>query len=114
MRLRAVKGDIAANLLRTDLSVATVARRQGVSPQYVRSLFNGEGTTFADHVRAERLTLAHEILCDPARRDRRISEIAYDTGFGDLSYFNRTFRQRYGMTPSDVRGAAPVDDEGDD
>jgi len=24
-------------------------------------------------------------------------------GFGDLSYFNRTFRHRYGITPSDAR-----------
>jgi hypothetical protein len=24
-------------------------------------------------------------------------------GFGDLSCFNRTFRQRYGITPSDAR-----------
>jgi AraC-like DNA-binding protein len=24
-------------------------------------------------------------------------------GFGDLSYFNRTFRRRYGMTPTEAR-----------
>jgi AraC-like DNA-binding protein len=24
-------------------------------------------------------------------------------GFGDLSYFNRTFRRRYAATPSDIR-----------
>jgi AraC-like DNA-binding protein len=23
--------------------------------------------------------------------------------FGDLSYFNRSFRRRYGLTPSEVR-----------
>ena len=33
-----------------------------------------------------------------------ISEIAYDSGFGDLSYFNRRFRRLYGLTPRDVRG----------
>jgi AraC-like DNA-binding protein len=32
--------------------------------------------------------------------------VAYEAGFGDLSYFNRTFRRRYGATPSDVREAA--------
>jgi AraC-like DNA-binding protein len=29
--------------------------------------------------------------------------IAFDAGFGDLSYFNRVFRQRYGDTPSGIR-----------
>jgi AraC-like DNA-binding protein len=32
-----------------------------------------------------------------------ITAIAFDAGFGDLSYFNRTFRRRYGATPSDIR-----------
>ena len=33
-----------------------------------------------------------------------IATIAYDVGFGDLSYFNRRFRRQYGMTPREVRG----------
>ena len=35
-----------------------------------------------------------------------ISSVAFDVGFGDLSYFNRTFRRRYGATPSEIRRAA--------
>ena len=36
---------------------------------------------------------------------KRVStgSIAYDVGFGDLSYFNRCFRRAYGATPSGVR-----------
>ena len=34
--------------------------------------------------------------------------IAYDVGFGDLSYFNRVFRRRYGATPSDIRQLAQL------
>jgi AraC-like DNA-binding protein len=32
-----------------------------------------------------------------------VSSIAFDVGFGDLSYFNRTFKKRFGATPREVR-----------
>jgi AraC-like DNA-binding protein len=43
------------------------------------------------------------MLIDPRCADHTISAVAYEAGFGDLSYFNRTFRRRYGATPSEVR-----------
>ena len=45
-------------------------------------------------------------LCDPSSLGQSISTIALDTGFGDLSYFNRAFRRTYGETPSDARARA--------
>jgi AraC-like DNA-binding protein len=53
-----------------------------------------------------RLEKATELLGDPKWRDRRIADIAAESGFTDLSYFNRAFRRRYGATPSDLRAAA--------
>ena len=41
-------------------------------------------------------------------RAMSISSIAYDVGFGDLSYFNRAFRRRYDATPSDIRNRRAV------
>ena len=41
-------------------------------------------------------------------KERTISAIAFATGFRDLSHFNRTFRQHFGMTPSDTRHINPV------
>jgi AraC-like DNA-binding protein len=35
-----------------------------------------------------------------------VSTIAYECGFGDLSYFNQAFRRRFAATPTDVRKAA--------
>ena len=40
---------------------------------------------------------------EPDFAERPVSSIAYDVGFGDLSYFNRCFRRAYGATPSNVR-----------
>jgi AraC-like DNA-binding protein len=46
------------------------------------------------------------MLTDPLRNGEQITAIAYDAGFGDLSYFYRVFRRRYGATPSDIRAQA--------
>jgi len=40
------------------------------------------------------------MLSEPQFSERPVSAIAYDVGFGDLSYFNRCFRRAYGVTPS--------------
>jgi len=105
-RLRAIMIDICAHLGDGDLSVADVAQRQRVSPRYVYKLFENEGLTFSSFVRDHRLVRAHRLLCDSRLADRTIGAIAFDVGFGDLSYFNRTFRRRYGATPGEVRDAA--------
>jgi AraC-like DNA-binding protein len=104
-RLKAAKADIQFNLTARDLSVASVARRQRISPRYLHRLFESEGVSFSEFVLAERLAHAHRLLVDPSCR-QPISTIAYASGFGDLSHFNHAFRRRYGATPSDVRRQA--------
>lgn len=104
-RLRAIKSDIEAHLAYSDLSPGVVASRQGVSDSYIRKLFEGEGTSFSQFVLGRRLMRAQRMLTDRRWADRSIAWIAFETGFGDLSYFNRTFRRLYGNTPSEVRGA---------
>jgi AraC-like DNA-binding protein len=104
-RLRAIQADIIANLTRRELSVDFVAARHGISPRYIRALFMDAGTTFTDFVLQQRLARAHRLLTEPHADGRAISTIAYDAGFGDLSYFNHAFRRRYGATPSDIRAA---------
>jgi AraC-like DNA-binding protein len=105
-RLRAVKADIVANLGLRELSLGTVAARHRISSSYVRKLFEAEGTSFTDFVLGERLARAHRLLADPDNLGRTIGEIALQAGFGDLSYFNRAFRRRFGGTPSGFRGIA--------
>ena len=65
-----------------------------------------QGLTFSSFVLGRRLSRAHRLLSDPHLADRSISSVAFDVGFGDLSYFNRTFRQRYAATPTEIRQSA--------
>ncbi len=108
-RLGAIKQDIASRLDQPDLSVATIAARHRVKPRWVQRLFEREGTTFTEYVLAQRLLRAYRLLTDRRHDHLKISTIALDAGIGDLSYFNRAFRRRYGVTPSELRAAATGD-----
>ena len=105
-RLQEIKHDIDRHLDQPDLSVAALAFRHGCTPRFIQRLFEAEGTTFTEYVLTRRLARAHRLLSDPRRAGDKISTIAFDAGFSDLSYFNRAFRERYGDTPSSVRAAA--------
>ncbi|MCM8730891.1 AraC family transcriptional regulator [Hephaestia sp. GCM10023244] len=103
-RRRAIKADIAARLCDSRLNITAVAAKAGISPRYVRRLFQDEGSSFSAYILGQRLERAHRLILHPGPAPRTIAAIAYACGFGDLSYFNRTFRQRFAMTPSDLRG----------
>jgi len=81
--------------------------RHRVTPRYIQRLFEHDSTSLTQFVLYERLARAHRLLGSARDARRTISEIAFAVGFGDLSYFNRSFRRRYGMTPSDVRALRP-------
>jgi AraC-like DNA-binding protein len=102
-RLRAIKSSIAEELGRRDLSVVSIAARHRLTPRYVQMLFEAEGTTFTEFLLGQRLLRAHRMLSDPRFAQRSVTSIAFDTGFADLSHFDRSFRRRYGSTPTEVR-----------
>ncbi len=102
VRLRTVAGHIDKRLSAA-LSLETVAGCLGISPRTVQRLFERQGTSFSEFVLARRLARAHASLAAGAANGRTIGDIAMACGFGDISYFNRSFRARYGATPSDIR-----------
>ena len=63
-------------------------------------MFAAAGTTFSEFVVEQRLLLARRLLLHESARRRKISDIAFTVGFNDLSYFHRTFKKRFGVTPS--------------
>jgi AraC-like DNA-binding protein len=107
-RLQAVKSEIMRNLGDYGLSVAAVAARHGVTARYIHKLFESEGRTFSEYVLDRRLFAAYRLLTNRRLANRSIASVAYDCGFADLSYFNRTFRRRYNATPTDVRSSGEL------
>jgi AraC-like DNA-binding protein len=108
-RLAAVKADIVANLHDGNLGAGMVAARNRMTVRYLHRLFESEAVTYSEFVLGHRLARAYALLRNPLHAGRGIGTIAYDLGFNDLSYFNRTFRRRYHATPSDVRNGLRLD-----
>jgi AraC-like DNA-binding protein len=64
------------------------------------------GVTPHQYLVRSRLRHAARLLPD---RDRAITDIAYDVGFGDLSNFVRTFHRAAGVSPRGFRRASKGD-----
>jgi AraC-like DNA-binding protein len=105
-RLRAVLDAIAQGAGRPDLDPSAVAGQLGVSVRYLHRLLEHSGKTFSEHVLDRRLERAHRLLRDPRLAHRKIGDLALEAGFSDLSHFNRSFRRRFGLTPSAARAEA--------
>ena len=92
----------------TDSSLAALADRLGVTDRHLRRVFEAEfGVSPVDYAQTQRLLLAKRLLTDTTFP---VTEVAMAAGFGSLRRFNTMFRERYRLTPTDVRAtpeAAP-------
>ncbi|MHA0796541.1 AraC family transcriptional regulator [Gilvimarinus sp. F26214L] len=104
-RMRSIKSIIHSKLPERDLTLTAVAAQVGVTTRYVQQLFEREGTSFSRYVLEQRLAATYRALGRTGTPPPSVTQIALDAGFGDLSYFNRCFRRRYGCTPSEVRAS---------
>ena len=105
--LRLTQTEVLDRLYDSNLTIASIARSIGLNPKQVQRLFERSGMTFTEFVLEQRLLSARRLLSSPNGRYSKIGTVAYGVGFGDLSYFNRTFRGRFGVTPSEWRDAQP-------
>jgi AraC-like DNA-binding protein len=103
VRHAAVLREIERNVSDSRLSAAAVAEKLRVTPRYVHFLLEESGRTFSEHVLMRRLKMVGAQLGDAAKGNLKISAIAREAGFTDMSYFNRCFRNHFGDTPSGYR-----------
>jgi AraC-like DNA-binding protein len=102
VRLKAVLMILEKRFTEPDFSAQKLAAAAGLSERYVNELLYEAGASFTMRLNELRLRKAAELLTRGG--EGRISDIAFDCGFNDLSYFNRCFRRRFGLTPSAARG----------
>lgn len=83
------------------ISLADLARAASYSPAYLSDAFSRKmGITTSDYM--TRVRLAHAVR-ELGSGDRRIADIAMDTGFADVKGFGMAFRNTFSRTPSAYR-----------
>lgn len=106
-KISRIKRYILDNLEDPDLTPAKVANHFSISASYLHKLFAKEEQTFGNFLRGQRLEYAAKFLQNQLSYRHTITDLAYQLGFNDLSYFWRSFRERYGMTPRAFRKLDP-------
>ena len=102
-RLQTILAEIKAHFSEPGFSPGAVARRLGVSPRYVQDVLHDTGISFTERVMELKLQKARAMLTGAG--SLKVIDVAYSCGFGDISYFNRCFRRRFGAAPSEFRGS---------
>lgn len=98
--VRRLCGHIAANF-REDLSCADIAAAAGLHPKYAMTVFRrATGLSLAEYLSLLRVSYAQALL---AEEGASVLRVALESGFGSLSAFNKCFRKKSGMTPSEFK-----------
>lgn len=100
---------LVENRYQERISLEKVASSVCMSSQYFCRFFKHvTGSTFMEYLQQIRIDKAKHLLLTG---DLPITQIAYEVGFGSLSYFNRVFRKLTLLTPSQFLNMAKERDE---
>ena len=83
------------------ITVADAAAYVGYTPNYFNTCFREQmGIPFGEYLRQMRLGYGENLL---RSSQMPVTEVAYESGFGSLSYFSRCFCKQYGLYPQEYR-----------
>ena len=93
--------DYIAENYRENITLAKLAEVVNMSETGLSRLFRSiTGMSCIDYVIEYRMSKAFSMV---RMTDKPIIEIAYEVGFNNISYFNRTFKKHFQRTPSQCR-----------
>lgn len=92
---------ITANSQTPTLSLDDISDNVGLSSGRFSTLFKTEtGMTFTDYLLKTRMEKAKELMLNP---NKKIYEIALESGYDNIPYFSTAFRKYTGYSPSEYR-----------
>lgn len=85
-----------------DIRESKIAEKCHISTQHFSRCFhNIAGQSFRDYLQSKRLDFAKSQLIK--HPNKTITEIAYQSGYNDVSYFSRIFKKKIGVSPGNFR-----------
>ncbi len=109
LELERIEKAVASGLfLEPGLTIGSLADRMHIPEHRVRRLINrGLGyRNFAAFVNDHRIAEAKRRLADPQMAREQIIQHAFSLGYASLAPFNRAFRERVGVSPTEYREEA--------
>ncbi|MGI9544736.1 MAG: hybrid sensor histidine kinase/response regulator transcription factor, partial [Cyclobacteriaceae bacterium] len=89
-----------------NFSIEALSQQAGYSHMhFYRKIKALSGQTPSQFLRTIRLKRAAAML---QKKSDQVTQIAYNVGFNSLSYFNKCFKDQFGMTPGQYAAAAPT------
>ncbi|MCD9021676.1 response regulator transcription factor [Cohnella silvisoli] len=84
-----------------DINRGIIANSVFINPAYLSRLFRKEtGKTLTEYVQSVRMDHARTLLDNDGKS---VSEASLQSGFPNLPYFSKVFKQYYGVTPQEYR-----------
>lgn len=95
--LQKVLALIEVHMEEENFSIEDFSQEAGYSRmQFYRKIKALAGQTPSQFVRTIRLKRAAQLL---SKKSDHVAQIAYSVGFGSLAYFNKCFKEQFGVTP---------------
>ena len=84
-----------------DLDLNTIAQNLGFSSSYLTKVFNRvDGITPSKYIRNYRMGIAKQLMND---KGMTLQQVAAAVGYNDPFHFSRSFKQTFGMNPTEYR-----------
>jgi transcriptional regulator GlxA family with amidase domain len=101
--IKQVLGFLMKNIAE-DVHLSDVARYFGMSESIFSRFFKrNTGHGFVHYVNRVRINRACDLL---TQTDKPVTDVCFETGFNNISNFNRQFRKLCGLSPSEYRRQA--------
>ncbi|NKI18657.1 helix-turn-helix domain-containing protein [Spongiibacter sp. KMU-166] len=102
-RLNKARDIIVRNISNSHFGPDELASEMCMSRRSLYMLFEEIDTTPVKMIREIRLEAAMRVLLDSQQSGRKITDIAFDSGFNEYATFTRLFKSQFGKTPSEFR-----------